>query len=118
MYRSSDLFRLVQEHGQALTLRKVSTVGVYDPSSGGLTGEVTSDISILGYFYKEALGLDRGGQEVIRGERKVLISAKGLALTPENDDVILGLGDNVRVVSVITSYSSGQAICHQCTVQE
>jgi len=118
MFRSSDLFRLVNDHGQSLTLRKVTTDGTYDPATGSRSGEVTTDISILGYFYNYSLGLTGNNDEIVRGQRKLLISAQGLSVIPDDEDLILGNGDTVKVTSVTTLFSGGVVLCHMCSVQE
>jgi hypothetical protein len=118
MFRSGDLYRLVSEHGQSLTLRKVTTDGAYDPATGSRSGEATTDYSILGYFYNYALGIAGNTDEIVRGSRKLLISAQGLAITPDDEDLVIGHGDTVKVLSVTTIFSAGIPICHLCTVQE
>jgi len=118
MFRSGDLYRLVSEHGQSLTLRKVTTDGTYDPATGSRSGEATTDYSILGYFYNYALGIAGNADEIVRGSRKLLISAQGLAITPDDEDLVIGNGDTVKVLSVTTIFSAGIPICHLCTVQE
>jgi len=118
MFRSNDLFRLVNDHGQSLTLRKITTDGTYNPVTGAVAGDVTTDISILGYFYNYSLGLTGNNDEIVRGQRKLLISAQGLSVTPDDEDLILGNGDTVKVTSVTTLFSGGVALCHMCSVQE
>ena len=118
MFRSSDLYRLVSDNGQSLTLRKVTTDGSYDPATGSRAGEATTDYSILGYFYNYNLGITDSTYEVVRGTRKLLISALGLTIIPDDEDLILGNGDTAKVTSVTTIFSAGVAICHMCNLQE
>tara|TARA_R110002074_G_scaffold136689_1_gene281484 strand:+ start:277 stop:633 length:357 start_codon:yes stop_codon:yes gene_type:complete len=118
MFRSADLYRLVNDHGQSLTLRKITTEGAYDPATGSRSGGVTTDYSILGYFYNYSLGLTGDKDEIVRGQRKLLIAAQGLSITPDDEDLILGNGDTVKVTSVTTLFSGGVALCHMCGVQE
>lgn len=118
MFRSGDLYRLVNDHGQSLTLRKVTTEGAYDPATGSRSGEATTDYTILGYFYNYSLGLTGNTDEIVRGQRKLLIAAQGLSITPDDEDLILGNGDTVKVTSVTTLFSGGIALCHMCSVQE
>lgn len=118
MFRSGDLYRLVNDHGQSLTLRKVTTEGAYDPATGSRSGEATTDYTILGYFYNYSLGLTGNNDEIVRGQRKLLIAAQGLSITPDDEDLILGNGDTVKVTSVTTLFSGGVALCHMCSVQE
>tara|TARA_R100001377_G_scaffold43808_2_gene24872 strand:+ start:13511 stop:13867 length:357 start_codon:yes stop_codon:yes gene_type:complete len=118
MFRSGDLFRLVDSYGQALTLRKVTTDGSYNPASGERSGSLTTDYSILGYFYNYSTGLGGNTDEIVRGVRKLLISAQGISIAPDDQDLVIGNGDTVKVVSVTTIFSAGIAICHMCNVQE
>ena len=118
MFRSGDLYRLVNDHGQSLTLRKVTTEGAYDPATGSRSGDATTDYLILGYFYNYSLGLTGNNDEIVRGQRKLLIAAQGLSITPDDEDLILGNGDTVKVTSVTTLFSGGVALCHMCSVQE
>ena len=118
MFRSGELYRLVNDHGQSLTLRKITTDGTYDPATGSRSGEATTDYSILGYFYNYALGIAGNTDEIVRGSRKLLISAQRLAITPDDEDLVIGNGDTVKIVSVKSIFSAGIPICHLCTVQE
>jgi len=118
MFRSGDLYRLVNDHGQSLTLRKVTTEGAYDPATGSRSGEATTDYTILGYFYNYSLGLTGNNDEIVRGQRKLLIATQGLSIIPDDEDLILGNGDTVKVTSVTTLFSGGVALCHMCSVQE
>ena len=60
-FRSYDLLKLVEDHGQSLTLRKITTEGSYNPSTGSTTGSVTTDyasiITKLGLTRKISVGV-------------------------------------------------------------
>ena len=116
---SKDMYALVQEFGQPVTLRKVST-GTYDPSTGSV-GSTSTDYSVKSYmaqFTLTELSLDT----VVRGDRKALLSAydNSGATIPEPDegDFIVGAGDTVRVVATQTIYSGESVVCYICQVRE
>ena len=56
--------------------------------------------------------------EIRRGTRKCLISASSLAVVPDDEDQITGNGDTVNILSVVTIFSSGVALCYICDVRE
>jgi len=115
-FRAYDLLKLVEEHGEILTLRKKSH-GAYDPTTSTVSSTTNTDYSMTAYFYNYELGVSDLGN-VARGMRKCLISALGLAVSPDTEDLILGNGDQVHITNVLTMYSAGQAICYICDVRE
>lgn len=113
-FRSFDLYNLLRDFGQPVTLRKVTTSGSYDPTAGSVSGSATTDYTLTGYFYNyDNMQVD----QVVRGKRKCLISALD-NVEPDTQDIILGNGDTVTVTSVTTIFSNGVAICHICHVEE
>ena len=113
-FRSYDLFNLVRDFGEDLTLRKVTTDGSYVPATGSVSGSVTTDYSVLGYFYNyETLNVD----QIRKGTRKCVISALS-NVEPDEDDQLLGNGDTVVIDAVSTIFSDGVAICYVCHVKE
>lgn len=117
-FRSYDLLKLVEDFGQEATLKKVTTSGTYNPATGTISGEATTDYTIKCYFYNYENGLLANQEEIRRGTRKCLIAAKGLAVVPDDEDQIVGQGDVVNILSVVSIYSSGSAICYICDVRE
>jgi len=116
---SKDMYTLVNEFGQEATLRKVVT-GAYDPSTGS-AGNTTTDYAVKSYmaqFTLTELSLDT----VVRGDRKALLSAydtSGVAIpAPDEGDLLVGVGDTVRVVSLQTIYSGSSVVCYICQVRE
>mgnify|MGYP001144646565 CR=1 FL=1 len=116
-FRSYDLLKLVQDHGEELTLRKKTTAGTYDPATGSVSGSATTDYVVDGYFFNFSVGLPIG-DEVRRGSRRCVLPALGLAVEPDDEDLIIGQGDNVSIVSVNTIFSGGSAVCYICEVRE
>lgn len=116
-FRAYDLLKLVQDHGQELTLRKKTTAGTYDPATGSVSGDATTDYTFDGYFFNFSAGLPIG-DEIRRGTRRCVIPALGLVVEPDDEDQIIGQGDTVSIVSVNTIFSNGVKICYICEVSE
>jgi len=114
-FRSYDLLKLVQDYGEALTLRKLTTSGTYNPANGSVSGSATTDYSFTGYFYNYETSIK---DQVLKGSRKCIIPALGFAVEPDEEDVILGNGDTVTITSVTTIFSNGSAVCYLCHVEE
>lgn len=114
-FRSFDLYNLVNDFGETLTLRKLTTEGAYDPSTGSVAGSATTDYSVTGYFYNyDTLNVEN----IMKGNRKCVISTVGLAAIPDEDDLLVGNGDAVSIASVTTIFSDGVALCYICHVEE
>jgi hypothetical protein len=116
-FRSYDLLCLVRDHGQTLTLRKVTTAGTYDPAIGSVGGSSTTDFEFQGYFFNFSAGLPTG-DEIRRGSRRCVLPSLGLAVEPDDEDLILGQGDAVSIVRVSTIFSGSDAVCYICEVRE
>jgi hypothetical protein len=113
-FRSFDLFNLVRDFGEDLTLRKVTSDEPYNPATGSVEGLDTTDYTVLGYFYNyETLNVD----QIRKGTRKCVISALS-NIEPEENDLLIGNADTVSVVAVSTVFSNGAAICYICHVEE
>lgn len=115
-FRSYDVLKLVEEHGEDLTLRKKS-YGAYDPQTSSTASTTTTDYSIVGYFYTYNLGVF-DPENFDRGNRKCVIAALGLSTSPDTEDEIVGNGNTVHITNVLTMYSGGQALCYICDVSE
>lgn len=117
MFRSFDLLKLVQDHGQPATLRQLSTAGSYNPATGTISGSATTDYSVEAYFYNYENGLNQQ-VDVRRGVRKCLISAIGLAVVPDDGDKLVGVNDTVEIVSVMSIFNGPSPVCYICDVRE
>lgn len=115
LFSSYDLLKLVRDFGEDLTLRKLTTSGTYNPSNGSLSGSATTDYSVTGYFYNyETMIAD----QIRKGTRKCVLPALGLAVEPDEDDLIVGNGDTVTIKAVTTIFSNGTPVCYLCHVEE
>ena len=116
---NKDINFLVNEFGQAATLRKV-TSGSYDPDTG-TAGSTTVDYSVKTYMAQYTL-LELTVDTIVRGDRKALLSAfdtSGVSLpSPDEGDLLVGVGDTVRVISTQTIYSGDNVVCYICQVRE
>jgi len=115
-FRAYDLLKLVEEHGETLTLRK-KTHGAYNPSTSMISSTSTDDYSLTAYFYNYQLGVN-DLENIEKGMRKCLISALSLNVVPDTEDEIIGNGNTVHITNVLSMYSGGQAICYICDVRE
>jgi len=114
-FRSYDLLKLVQDFGETLTLRQITTAGTYNPATGSVTGSATTDTTFTGYYYDYNI---LNPSEVIRGTRKCVIPSLGFIPEPTPDDIILGNADSAKISRVVTIYSGGTAVCYLCDVGE
>lgn len=115
-FRAYDLLKLVEEHGQTLTLRK-KDYGSYNPQTSQTVSSTTTDYAVTGYMYTYNLGVT-DPDNINRGSRKCVISSLGLSVSPDTEDEILGNGNTVHITNVLTMFSGGQAICYICDVRE
>lgn len=117
-FRSFDLFNLVKDFGESLTLRKEFTGGTYNPETGTLDNETAKTYKVTGYFYNYSEGILFNVDQIRRGTRKCVISAIGLTVEPEDGDELVGTQDKVKIISVRTIFSAGTKICYVCDVRE
>lgn len=116
-FRSYDLLNLVRDYGSDVILRKTVVGGTYNPATGAVDGSTAQDITTTSYFFNFAVGLGQG-DEIRRGSSRCVIPALGLALAPDDEDKIIGLGNTYEIVSVQTFYNNGTAVCYICEVRE
>ena len=116
-FRSFDLLNLVRDFGSDVILRKTSTAGTYNPATGEVDGADTTDYTVSSYFFNFSVGIPLG-DEVRRGSSRCIIPALGLAVVPDDEDTVIGLGNTYEIVSVQTFYSNGIAICYICEVRD
>ena len=114
-FRAFDLLKLVEDFGETLTLRKITTDGSYNPATGSVVGSSTTDYSFTGYFYDYS---SANPEEVIRGVRKCVVPYLGVGIDPFPDDLIIGNGDTVKVTRAVSIFSNGVPMCYICDVQE
>ena len=106
---------LVKRHGSTLTLVK-KTAGTYSPTTGSISNTET-EYSFSGYIFDASTGFD-GIDTTTRGSKRVVIPALDLAVVPTEDDEVKGLGDTLRILSVVTHYRVGKALVYIAEVRE
>ena len=116
-FRPFDLLNLVRDFGSDVILRKTSTAGNYNPATGLVDGSATIDYTVSSYFFNFSVGLP-SGDEVRRGSSRCIIPALDLAVVPDDEDKVIGLGNTYEIVSVQTFYSNGIATCYRCEVRD
>lgn len=118
MLLSANLRFLLDRRGVPATLRKF-TYGSYDPETGTNTSS-TIDHTVNMYFSEYMLS--EVGGNILLGDRKILISpvdTTGFATPePDTDDVIVGQGDTVSVVSTQKIYNGSTLVCYICQARE
>jgi|TARA_R110000803_G_scaffold133749_2_gene200929 hypothetical protein len=117
-FRSFELLNLIKDFGENLTLSKITTAGAYNPATGAVDNSQVTNYAILAYLYDYNSGVIGGNDEVIRGTRKCVISASGLAALPDFDDLIIGSNGTVKIISVTSIFSGGTAMGYICNVAE
>ena len=106
-FRAYDVLKLVEEHGEDLTLRKI-VYGSYDPQTSLSSSSSVDTHSITGYFYTYNLGVI-DPENFVRGGRKCVIAALGLTVIPDTDDEITGNGNKVHITNVLMLHTRDEA---------
>lgn len=120
MLMSQNVLFLLQRYGQEVTLRKIS-YSAYDPSTGTVTPSTDSDTTVKSYIADYNL-TDVDGDNVVMGDRKAYIpttdTSGNSTPKPDTDDLILGVGDKVKIVRVQELYNADNLVCYICQVRE
>lgn len=115
-----SLMFAIRQYGSELTLVKPDN-GSYDPATGTFSTTGSDTYSIHGYVANYNID-ELGNNDVSLGDRKVYIPpldvANNVLPTPEIDDTIQGLGDDVKIVRVQEMRVPNRVICYICHVRE
>jgi len=103
--------KLINDLGKALTLRKV-TEGTYDPTTGAISGQTTTDTSVKGMLLSYR-NKDFEGTLIQRGDRKILIRASD-SVVPEVQDIVLDSTIQYRLVDVRQIEEAGADVVYIC----
>ena len=115
MFPVSSLLKMVNDHGQSLTLTQKSSI-TYDPVTGDYSSSDTSEV-FLGYFYNDLSGL-LAQQDIERGARALLIPFKNITLEPAIGDTVTGQRDTVKITTTNFIYSGDNPVCYVLGVNE
>lgn len=86
--------RLLQGKGKDMTLRK-RTPGTYSETTGTVTVTTADHAVTAAEFDYPRLFID--GTMILQGDRKVVMSAEGVTVSPEPDDQVIS-GDTTKKV--------------------
>ena len=97
----SDLSAAIAEFGRSITYT-VNTEGTYDPSTGAMTGDSETDYTVNAIImsYKER---DIDGTRIQATDKKCILSASDLAVTPTTGDIVT-VGSTKYTVIVPKTY--------------
>ena len=117
---ANRLLTIVNRYGMAATLTK-PTYGAYDPATGLLGAGTSVNYTVKAYFADYNLS-ELGNDSIVMGDRKVVfpnVDTSGTTLPePDEEDLISGVGDSVKIVSVRKLYSGSSLVCYICQVRE
>ena len=105
-----DVARLIDRYGYGLTLKRTNSGGTYNAATGTFGGGSTLTEAVRGVFvnYMEE---DIDGTSILADDRKLLLQARGMTLTPESGDT---LEDTVQIVNVRTIKAGETVIAYVC----
>jgi hypothetical protein len=108
-----DAYLLLDDSGRNIVLNRKSSGGVYDPAENTYTEATFTDYTFRGVLlnYRNAEFRD---SLIVQGDRKIILSAKGAAVTPETADTLTVGNDVYDVISVVTIEERGQPVIFIC----
>ena len=120
-YMQKQVRKLMDEFGYDLTFRRI-VEGTYNPATGTTGASSNDDETVRGYFADYELN-EIDGTTIQRGDRKAIISAvdasgSALTKTPQSSDLLIGEGNNVRIVTVEKPKPSDVNAVYICQVRE
>ena len=117
---SNSLLTLVNRFGRTATLQK-NSYAAYDPATGSVGTNTSTNYTVKAYFAEYELS-EINNDSVVMGDRKAVfpsVDTSGVTLPePDADDIVVGVGDKVKIVSVSKSYSADTLTCYICQVRE
>lgn len=108
--------RLLTKFGRTATLRQTSTSGgdPWDPGSGTTTTtDTTVTAAVLEYANSEI-----DGTIILASDRKVYVSAEGIAVTPVPADVLIVGPDTLSIVNVKPLNPAGTVVMWELQVRQ
>jgi len=117
---SKSLLSLVNRYGTVTTLQK-NSYAAYDPATGSVGTNTSTNYTVKAYFSEYNLS-ELNNDSIVMGDRKVVfpnVDTSGVVLPePDPDDIVVGTGDKVKIVSVAKIYSGDTLACYICQVRE
>ena len=120
MFNPRGLNRMLEQHGQQITLKK-NAQGSYDPATGTITTTAT-DYTVLGYFYDFSENMF-DGDSVQVGDRKCVLKETlvngNTTPAPDADDYLVDAdGSTMKVVRPMPIRSGGSSVCYLVHVRK
>lgn len=124
-----SVVRLMLDTGQTATFRR-ETAGAYNSSNGTVGAVTTDDESVIASMvqrkdsFSKLLDQVVGSSSVERGSRRVLMSARradgttSLTKVPRAGDLIVGIGDTVKVIEAHVIRVNDAAVAYALGVQD
>lgn len=104
----------VETYGAAMTLRKPGS-DTYDPATGNLTTGST-DYAVRGLI--ESYSEFHITQGLVKaGDRRIIIAAGSLSITPQQGDTLILGGQNLLIINVKSDYAGDTPILHTLQVR-
>lgn len=114
---ASTALRLIERFGSQQTLRDV-TPGSYDPVTGESTGDTpisqSAQVILSDYTLQESGQQYAEGSEIRQGDKKIIISAKGLSWPPALTTEVDVNGVLWKIVNVKESNPAGTPLVYFC----
>lgn len=96
--RDGSAKKLITKYGSAMTLRRV-TSDTYNPSTGMTAAGTSTDYACRGLTQDYTMR-EIDGTNIRFGDKKVLVSASGLAILPISGDILVSGSNSYSVISV------------------
>jgi hypothetical protein len=117
---SKSLLSLINRYGTVTTLQK-NSYAAYDPATGSVGANTSTNYTVKAYFAEYNLS-ELNNDSIVMGDRKVAfpsVDTSGVTIPePDADDIVVGVGDKVKIVSVAKIYSGDTLVCYLCQVRE
>lgn len=107
---TAEVLAQLTKYGRDVTLT-VNNEGDYDPSTGTVSGDDTTDYTVKGLLlgYKDR---DIDGTRIQANDRKCIISASGLSPVPATGDILTASSVSYSVISVKTYEVNGTTFAY------
>lgn len=107
--------RILKQYGKASTLT-IKTPAAYDPTTG-IAAVTSTDyaVSIAAFDYPE---MDLTNTNIVRGDKKAYISAKGLTVVPFNNNTITWRGLVHTIINCKPLSPGGVDVIYICQIRE
>jgi len=112
---SSAIKFLLADMGQPLQIEQGLTAPTYSPAAG-LTEPTIVTYEAIGCVVDYA-SKDKDGTSILQSDRKALIAAKGLAITPKVSNKIVFEDLKYRIIAVHTIREGSDIVAHVCQVR-